>query len=31
VQVDGKRAGQTVGGNGYVEMTGYAASIQGQF
>jgi predicted secreted hydrolase len=31
VQVEGERAGQVVRGNGYVEMTGYAGSMQGQF
>ncbi len=31
VAVEGRRAGQAVRGNGYVEMTGYAASMQGQF
>ena len=31
VQVAGERAGQPVSGNGYVEMTGYAGSMQGQF
>jgi len=31
VRVEGERAGQAVGGNGYVEMTGYAGSMQGQF
>ncbi len=31
VQVEGERAGLAIGGNGYVEMTGYAASMQGQF
>ncbi len=31
VQVRGERAGQPVSGNGYVEMTGYAGSMQGQF
>lgn len=31
VQVSGQRAGQPVAGNGYVEMTGYAGSMQRQF
>ncbi len=31
VRVSGERAGQPVRGNGYVEMTGYAGSMQGQF
>jgi predicted secreted hydrolase len=31
VQVEGERAGQVIRGNGYVEMTGYAGSMQGQF
>jgi len=31
VQVVGERAGQTVSGNGYVELTGYAGSMQDQF
>ena len=31
VRVEGERAGRAVRGNGYVEMTGYAASMQGQF
>ncbi len=31
VRVEGERAGQAVRGNGYVEMTGYAGSMQGQF
>jgi predicted secreted hydrolase len=31
VRVQGERAGQPVRGNGYVEMTGYAGSMQGQF
>jgi predicted secreted hydrolase len=31
VRVDGKRAGQVIRGNGYVEMTGYSGSMQGQF
>ncbi|MFN2165230.1 MAG: lipocalin-like domain-containing protein [Anaerolineae bacterium] len=31
VQAEGTRAGQSVQGSGYVEMTGYAASMQGQF
>jgi predicted secreted hydrolase len=31
VRVNGERAGQPVSGNGYVEMTGYAGSMQGQF
>lgn len=31
VRVSGERAGQPVSGNGYVEMTGYAGSMQGQF
>ncbi len=31
VRIMGTRAGNAVVGNGYVEMTGYAASMQGQF
>jgi predicted secreted hydrolase len=31
VQVSGQRQGRPVGGNGYVELTGYAGSMQGQF
>ena len=31
VRVEGERAGRTVRGNGYIEMTGYASSMQGQF
>jgi predicted secreted hydrolase len=31
VQVQGERAGQAVRGHGYVELTGYAGSMQGQF
>jgi predicted secreted hydrolase len=31
VQVEGQRAGRPVRGAGYIEMTGYAASMQGQF
>jgi len=31
VRVEGERAGQAVRGVGYVEMTGYAGSMQGQF
>jgi predicted secreted hydrolase len=31
VRVDGSRASQPVNGQGYVEMTGYASSMQGQF
>jgi hypothetical protein len=31
VQVQGERAGQAVRGYGYVELTGYAGSMQGQF
>jgi predicted secreted hydrolase len=31
VRVTGARAGDAVRGNGYVEMTGYAGSMQGQF
>ena len=31
VQVEGSRAGQQVAGHGYVEMTGYAGSMRGQF
>jgi predicted secreted hydrolase len=31
LQVEGERAGRAVRGNGYVEMTGYASSMQGQF
>jgi predicted secreted hydrolase len=31
VRVEGERAGHPIRGNGYVEMTGYAASMQGQF
>jgi predicted secreted hydrolase len=30
VRVEGERAGQPVRGNGYVEMTGYAGSMQGE-
>ena len=30
-KVDGTRNGQPVAGNGYVELTGYAGSMQGQF
>ena len=31
VRVEGERAGRTIRGNGYIEMTGYAGSMQGQF
>jgi predicted secreted hydrolase len=31
VGVEGERAGRPVRGNGYIEMTGYAGSMQGQF
>lgn len=31
VQVNGTKAGQTVSGSGYVELTGYAHSMQGEF
>jgi predicted secreted hydrolase len=31
VRVDGKKGGQTVTGSGYVELTGYAQSMAGQF
>jgi predicted secreted hydrolase len=31
VRVEGERAGQAVRGNGYVELTGYAGSMQDQF
>ena len=31
VKVEGTRNGQPVAGNGYVELTGYAGSMQGQF
>jgi predicted secreted hydrolase len=31
VQAEGARAGRAVRGHGYVEMTGYAGSMQGQF
>jgi predicted secreted hydrolase len=31
VRVEGERAEQAVRGHGYVEMTGYAGSMQGQF
>lgn len=31
VRVEGSQAGQQVTGHGYVEMTGYAGSMQGQF
>jgi predicted secreted hydrolase len=31
VRVEGQRAGEAVRGSGYVEMTGYAGSMQGQF
>ena len=30
-RVSGTRAGQPITGNGYVELTGYARSLQGQF
>ncbi len=30
VEVEGERAGQAVSGSGYVELTGYAGSMQGQ-
>ncbi len=31
VQIDGQRQGRPVAGNGYVELTGYAGSMAGQF
>jgi predicted secreted hydrolase len=31
VRIEGQRGGQPVSGDGYVEMTGYAGSMQGQF
>jgi predicted secreted hydrolase len=31
VGVEGEQAGKAISGNGYVEMTGYAGSMQGQF
>jgi predicted secreted hydrolase len=31
VRINGERAGSAVSGNGYIEMTGYAGSMQGQF
>jgi predicted secreted hydrolase len=31
VRVSGQRAGRAVGGNGYVELTGYAETMQGRF
>jgi predicted secreted hydrolase len=31
VRVSGEQAGSTISGSGYVEMTGYASSMQGQF
>ena len=31
VRVRGERAGVAISGSGYVEMTGYAGSMQGQF
>jgi predicted secreted hydrolase len=31
VRVNGKQAGQPLSGHGYVEMTGYAGSMEGQF
>lgn len=31
VRIGGERAGATVSGSGYIEMTGYAGSMQGQF
>jgi predicted secreted hydrolase len=31
VRFTGRHAGRTVSGSGYVELTGYAASMQGQF
>jgi predicted secreted hydrolase len=31
VWIEGERAGRPVRGAGYIEMTGYAASMQGQF
>jgi len=31
VRVGGERAGQAIAGNGYVELTGYAGSMQNQF
>jgi predicted secreted hydrolase len=31
VQISGEHGGDPVRGSGYVEMTGYASSMQGQF
>jgi len=31
VRIEGERAGQAIRGNGFIEMTGYAGSMQGQF
>jgi hypothetical protein len=31
VRVEGQRVGQVVQGNGHVELTDYAGSMQGQF
>lgn len=31
VRISGEQSGNPVRGNGYVEMTGYASSMQGQF
>jgi predicted secreted hydrolase len=31
VKADGYKKGNPVSGSGYVELTGYAASMQGQF
>jgi predicted secreted hydrolase len=31
VGVEGRRAGRPVAGSGYVELTGYAGSMRGQF
>jgi predicted secreted hydrolase len=31
VQISGEQAGSAINGSGYVEMTGYASSMQGQF
>jgi len=31
VRISGQRTGSVVSGNGYVEMTGYVGSMQGQF
>jgi predicted secreted hydrolase len=31
VRISGEQAGSAISGSGYVEMTGYASSMQGQF